>query len=122
MRALAVTLLLLASPRPATAGELYVLAINGGGDRLDNFASHLAHLGQLTQLLAAAGVPRDHLIVLASDGADPAPDLATREPDPENAWLLQGTSVEPLLRDSLSFENSVLPGIALRPATNHSLS
>jgi hypothetical protein len=72
--------------------------------------------------MRGAGVPRDHLVVLASDGADPAPDLATREPDPEHAWLLQGTSVEPLLRDSLAFENSLLPGIALRPATNRSLA
>jgi len=41
----------LAMATPATAettdGHLYVLAINGGGDKLDNFASHLGHLRQL---------------------------------------------------------------------------
>src|SRR5664279_703502 len=83
----------------AESSGLYVLAINGGGDKLDNFASHLAHLRQFTQLLAASGIPRDHITVLASDGSDPAPDLATRESEPENAWLLQGTRVDPLLRD-----------------------
>jgi hypothetical protein len=125
MRTLAITLALmvLASPVGAeTKGDLRVLAINGGGDRLENFASHLAHLHQLVDLLAAAGIPADHVTVLSSDGNDPTPDLATREPDPENAWLLQGTHVDPLLRDLTSYENSALPGVELRPATVASLS
>lgn len=116
-------LLLLAAPSvPAARGELYVLAINGGGDRLDNFASHLAHLHQLVALLGAAGVPKDHITVLASDGSNPAPDLATREPDPEHAWLLQGTHVDPLLRDLTTFASSSLPGVDLRPATSAGLA
>jgi len=106
----------------AEVAGLYVLAINGGGDKLDNFASHLAHLRQLTQLLAASGIPRDHITVLASDGNDPTPDLATRESEPENAWLLQGTRVDPLVRDLTTYEDSALPGIDLRPATVASLS
>jgi hypothetical protein len=108
--------------RAAGVGDLYVLAINGGGDKANNFASHLAHLRQFVDILATAGVPRDHLVVLASDGNNPAPDLATREPEPENAWLLQGTRIDPLLRDAAIYENSVLPGIDLRPATLASLS
>jgi hypothetical protein len=108
--------------RASETGGLYVLAINGGGDKLDNFASHLAHLRQLTQLLAASGIPRDHITVLASDGDNPAPDLATREPEPESAWLLQGTRVDALLRDLTTYEDSTLPGIDLRPATVASLS
>jgi hypothetical protein len=125
MRALflaAVPLMFAPAARAAEPSGLYVLAINGGGDKLDNFASHLAHLRQLTELLAASGIPRDHITVLASDGSNPAPDLATREPEPENAWLLQGTRVDPLLRDLTSYENSALPGIDLRPATVASLS
>ena len=125
MRALFFVAALLKLASAAQAAEpsgLYVLAINGGGDKLDNFASHLAHLRQLMQLLAASGVPRDHITVLASDGSDPAPDLATRETEPENAWLLQGTRVDPLLRDLTSYEDSALPGIVLRPATVASLS
>jgi len=106
----------------AEPSGLYVLAVNGGGDKLDNFASHLAHLRQLTQLLSTSGIPRDHITVLASDGSNPAPDLATREPEPENAWLLQGTRVDPLLRDLTTYEDSALTGIDLRPATVASLS
>jgi hypothetical protein len=125
MRALflaAVLLMLAPAAQAAEPSGLYVLAINGGGDKLDNFASHLAHLRQLTDLLAASGIPRDHITVLASDGSNPAPDLATREPEPENAWLLQGTRVDSLLRDLTTYEDSVLPGIDLRPATVASLS
>jgi hypothetical protein len=103
-------------------GDLRVLAINGGGDRTENFASHLAHLRQLVDVLAAAGIPADHVTVLASDGNVPAPDLATREPDPETAWLLQGTHVDPLLRDLTNYESSALPGVDLRPATVASLT
>ncbi len=119
----AVLLLMLApSARAVEPGELYVLAINGGGDKLDNFASHLAHLRQLLHLLATCGIARDHITVLASDGNNPAPDLATREPDPENAWLVQGTRLDSLLRDLTTFENSLLPGFDMRPATASSLS
>jgi hypothetical protein len=122
MRRLGPALAALALASPALAGDgLYVLAINGGGDRTDNFASHLEHLRQLVQLLSSTGIPRDHITVLSSDGDDPAPDLATREPDPPNAWLLQGTRLDPALRDLTSYQNSVLPGIDLRPATRASL-
>jgi len=107
-----------ASPARGQAPEsLYVLAINGGGDKADNFASHLGHLRQLVELLAAAGIPRDHVTVLSSDGSDPAPDLATREPDPENAWLLSGTRLASILRGMTRYENSILPGVTLHPAT-----
>ena len=120
---MALALLLAAAP-PGTRspGQLHVLAINGGGDRLDNFASHLAHLRQLLEVLSAAGVPRDRITVLASDGGDGAPDLATREPEPEHAWLLQGTPVDRWLRDLTTYESSTLPGVELRPATLASLA
>jgi hypothetical protein len=111
---------------PASHAEdgrgLFVVAINGGGDKQDNFASHLGHLQQLMHVLAAAGIPRDHITVLASDGSTAAPDLATREPEAENAWLLQGTQFDPILRDLTTFENSQLPGVDLRPATVASLT
>ena len=111
---------------PAVRAEdgrgLYVVAINGGGDKQDNFASHLGHLQQLMHVLGASGIPRDHITVLASDGSAAAPDLATREPEAENAWLLQGTQLDPILRDLTTFENSQLPGVDLRPATVASLT
>jgi hypothetical protein len=116
---------MMAMPAVATAqnqaGDLFVLAVNGGGDKQDNFASHLGHLKQLVELLHATGVPRDHITVLSSDGQDPTPDLATRDADPGNAWLLQGTRLDPILRDLTKYENSSLPGVDLRPATLASL-
>lgn len=124
MRAPLLAALCLMQAAPAQAGEaggLYVLAINGGGDKLDNFASHLAHLRQLADLLATAGIPRDHITVLASDGSNPAPDVASRESDPEFAGLLRGTRLETLADDLTTYENSTLAGLALRPATVSSL-
>jgi len=121
--ALALGLSLVASPAAAQdRGDLRVLAINGGGERMENYASHLAHLRQLVDLLTAAKIPADHITVLSSDGNAPAPDLATREPEPANAWLLQGTHVDPLLRDLTTYESSTLPGVDLRPATVTSLA
>jgi len=57
MRVLAIALGLSILPPAALAqkpGDLRVLAINGGGDRMENFASHLAHLRQLVDVLTAA--------------------------------------------------------------------
>jgi hypothetical protein len=120
---LAAAALAMATPALAESQDgLYVLAINGGGDKLDNFASHLGHLRQLIELLSAAGIARDHITVLSSDGADPGPDLATRKADPEDAWMLQGTRLDPILRDLTTYENSVLSGVDLRPATLASLA
>jgi hypothetical protein len=101
--------------------RLHVLMINGGGDRENNFASHLSHLHQLADVLERAHVPRDHVFILASDGSNPAPDLAVREPEPEGTWLLEGTAVGELLHHTTTFENSTLAGYSLRPATRAEL-
>jgi hypothetical protein len=106
---------------PVAPEGLHVLMINGGGDRENNFASHLSHLRQLAGLLERAQVPRDHVTVLASDGSNPAPDLAVRGPEPEGIWLLEGTALGDLLRHTTSFENSTLAGYSLRPATRAEL-
>ncbi|MGB8296261.1 MAG: PDZ domain-containing protein [Polyangia bacterium] len=106
---------------PMPPQRLHVLMINGGGDRENNFASHLSHLRQLADLLERAKVPREHIFVLASDGSNPAPDLAVREPEPEGTWLLEGTAVGELLHHTTSFENSTLAGYDLRPATRAEL-
>jgi hypothetical protein len=126
MRLLLLAPLLLAAvsaraAEPAAPERLHVLMINGGGDREDNFASHLSHLRQLAGLLERARVPRDHVTILASDGSDPAPDLAVRGPEPEGTWLLEGTAVGDLLRHFMDFENSTLAGYRLRPATRAEL-
>ena len=106
---------------PVPPQRLHVLMINGGGDRENNFASHLSHLRQLADALERAQIPRDHVTILASDGSSPAPDLAVREPDPEGTWLLEGTAVGELLHHTTSFENSTIAGYSLRPATRAEL-
>jgi hypothetical protein len=119
------SLLLAAAPlraaEPVAPEHLHVLMINGGGDRANNFASHLSHLRQFADLLARAQVPRVHVTVLASDGSNSAPDLAVRGPEPEGSWLLEGTAVGDLLRHTTGFENSTLAGYSLRPATRAEL-
>jgi hypothetical protein len=126
MRFLLVVSLVLAATssraaEPVAPQRLHVLMINGGGDRENNFASHLSHLRQFVDVLERAQVPRDHVTILASDGSNPAPDLAVREPDPEGTWLLEGTAVGELLHHTTSFENSTIAGYSLRPATRAEL-
>src|SRR5688500_2846245 len=66
----------------ARDGRLHALLVNGGGSPDDNFKSHLLHLREMQSLLATAGVSGERLTVLASDGADPRPDVAVRGPTP----------------------------------------
>src|SRR5438105_4593427 len=80
-----------AAEHPTSVERVHVLMINGGGDADDNFRSHVRHLEELSQLLRAGGVPAERITVLASDGDDPAPDVAVRESDPEGFWLVEGT-------------------------------
>ena len=121
MASLLLTFAPVRAAEPVAPERLYVLMINGGGGRENNFASHLSHLRQLADLLERARVPRDHVTILASDGSNPAPDLAVRAPEPEGSWLLEGTAVGDLLRHSTGFENSSLAGYILRPATRAEL-
>jgi len=125
MAALVVSLVLVAASaraaEPVAPDHLHVLAIDGGGDREDNFASHLSHLRQFAALIERARVPRDRVFILASDGSNPEPDLAVRAPEPEGTWLLEGTAVGDLLRHLTDFENSTLAGYSLRPATRAEL-
>src|SRR5688572_3396100 len=72
---------------------LHALLINGGGSAEDNFKSHLLHLREIQALLQGAGVADDRLVVHASDGDDPQPDVAVRGLDPDGLWLLEGTDL-----------------------------
>jgi hypothetical protein len=105
----------------AATARLHVLLINGGGEPAENFRSHVLHLEELTQLLGQVGVPPDRIGVLASDGAHPALDVARRGLDPDGFWLLEGTGLARWLEEPIAFENTRLPGLALRPATRASV-
>jgi thiol-disulfide isomerase/thioredoxin len=108
-------------PRPE-GGRLFALLVNGGGSAAQNYQSHLLHLRELLDLLTGRGLPRERIAVLSSDGDDPAADLAvratSRQPD---LWLLDGTDLEPVLREPVVLRNSEIPGWQTLPATRASL-
>lgn len=109
---------------PATTehARLHVLALNGGGTPAQNYQSHLLHVQQLHAMMERLGVAPERMTVLASDGADPGLDLATRDVQPEaDFWLLEGSRLEAPLRTPVVLANSVLAGTSLRPATRPEL-
>jgi thiol-disulfide isomerase/thioredoxin len=99
-----------------------VLMINGGGNRSINYQSHLLHLKQMNSLLLEAGLQASQITIMSADGSDPAADLAVREErTADDAWMLDGTDLENLLRAPMEFKNSKIDGVALLPATHESL-
>ncbi|HEX7668006.1 MAG TPA: thioredoxin-like domain-containing protein [Polyangiaceae bacterium] len=110
-----------AAPAPPPTTE--VLMLNGGGSPYINYQSHLLHLQSLRDLVLRAGVSPERLSVLASDGSDPAPDLATRDAQPEpDFWRLEGTRLEHRLEMPTTTIDSKLAGLTLAPATKASLT
>ncbi len=109
------------SPDTSEDGRLTAVLINGGGNKQSNFQSHLTHVRTLVGLLRDAGVPAEDIAVFASDGNDPAVDLATRsraEPGDE-CWLIP----EPLadhLRP-VEYVDSRLAEVPLLPASRAAL-
>lgn len=102
--------------------RIQALLINGGGRAARNYQSHFLHVRALVHLLVAQGIPKDDIAVFASDGADPKPDLAVRDREPEpGAWLIEdvwpGTVLDPRIR----YENSEIDGIPILPATRGAL-
>jgi thiol-disulfide isomerase/thioredoxin len=110
-----------APPVPKAATE--VLMINGGGKSTINYQSHLLHLEHMRRVVTQAGIPVDHISILASDGSDPGPDLATREKQPEaDFWRLRGTRLEYRLKMPTTMISSTLEGATLEPATKESVT
>jgi len=101
----------------------WALLISGGGRPAINYQSHLLHVRELIDLLIASGVPRKRIVVFASDGADPEPDLAVRDvqaaPD---FWLIDGLRIAQELKPKLRYENSEISGMSVRPATREALN
>lgn len=81
-RFLAVPLLAACTTAPSS-GRWRAMLVNGGGSDEVNYASHRDHLDLYTDALMARGWSRDQIQVLASDGADPTPDLVSvaKKPD-----------------------------------------
>lgn len=102
--------------------HFHVLMINGGSTPPQNYQSHLLHVRHLVDVLLAAGVPRGQITIFSADGPDPQPDVAVRETQPEPGfWLLAGTPLEYVLRTPITYVDSSVPGMELKPATRAEL-
>ena len=120
----ATALMALAAAFPAAAADalprVEALLVNGGDRAESNYLSHLHHLQDMVALLRQRGVPGDRIHVFSADGADPAPDLATREPAPEHFWLLEGTDAGQRLRPA-SIVDTRWSDVPLQPARKDAL-
>ena len=105
-----------------TSPRLQVVLLNGGGQPAINFYSHLLHVKLLSAALRRAGLSPTDIAIFSADGADPKADFAVRELQPEaDFWLLRGTRLERPLRTPIRYENSVMDGFTLQPATRAAL-
>lgn len=100
-----------APPPPAT----YALMINGGGAPRTNYLSHLHHLQDMAAELASRGIPPERIDIFSADGENEKDDLATREPETPDRWLIEATSTGSLLT-SPDLTNTVWEGVKLKPA------
>ncbi len=110
------------SAPPLPPAHVHVLMINGGGSPAINYQSHLLHVRELAKLLTGAGIAHDRISVFSGDGADPAQDLAVRDREREASfWLLDGTPVGQTLQIPVTYQNSAVEGLTLKPATKSSI-
>ncbi len=98
------------------------MLINGGSNKARNYQSHLLHVRELVGVLLGAGLDKRDIAVFASDGPDPAPDLAVRDLQPERRfWLIEGLSAGARLSTKVRYVSSELPELPLRPAKKSTL-
>lgn len=115
-----------AAPAPADAradvSRWHVLLVNGGGTPSINHETHLAQLRAMREALLEAGVPEVRITLLSGDGADPAPDLAARDPAPgDHHWLLRGSRQDRALGPPRVLRSSEIPGAKLGVASKAEL-
>ncbi len=111
----AATALALAAPPPPPPPATYALLINGGGSPRMNYLSHLHHLQDMAAQLRGRGIPPERIDVFSADGEDPKADLAARELEPPNRWLIEGTPTGSALTQP-DLTNTVWEGVKIRPA------
>ena len=103
-------------------GRVHAVLINGGGNRAGNYYSHYVHLQKMLGVLDVAGVPPANVDIFASDGDDPAADLAKREVRPEGeGWLLEGTRLAGSLSEPIEYVDTELPGRTVHAATRRDI-
>jgi thiol-disulfide isomerase/thioredoxin len=104
-----------AAPPPPPPPATYALLINGGGSPRVNYLSHLHHLQDMTAALRSRGIPPERIDVFSADGEDEKLDLAAREPEPKERWLIEGTQPGSALTQP-DLTNTQWEGVKLRPA------
>jgi thiol-disulfide isomerase/thioredoxin len=109
--AAAVAMAVSAPPPSAT----YALLINGGASPGQNYLSHFHHLQDMAAALRNRGIPPERIDVFSADGEDPKADLAVREPEPADRWLIESTAVGRALTQP-DLTNTKWEGVKLRPA------
>lgn len=109
------------SPPRVDPAHVFALLINGGGNPDSNYSSHVRHLERMLATLDAAGVPRAHVSVFASDGSNPADDVASRSAEPESFGWLEDTRLGERLRPPLELSSTTLPNVTVAPATRAQL-
>ncbi|MCC6847725.1 MAG: redoxin domain-containing protein [Deltaproteobacteria bacterium] len=106
---------------PPAPGRLHALLLNGGGRKEINYRSHLHHIRRAWELLRAGGVPAGNIAVFSADGADPAPDLATRETDDARGFWVLPQWTQNALRAPITYVDSTIAGVTLLRATKDAL-
>jgi thiol-disulfide isomerase/thioredoxin len=108
---------------PVDVRRFHALLINGGGSPTQNYQSHHLHVATLVDQLRGGGLPADHIALFASDGTDPAADMAVRDKQPEaNFWMLRGTPLEEPLRTPVTRVDAKQAGVTAAPATKAALT
>jgi hypothetical protein len=103
--------------RPRESATWYVL-VNGGASAQKNYLSHVEHVRQFLDLLQSKRVDESRIAVFASDGTDPAPDVAVL--DAENVkgdWLIERLFVDRPLKPEIYLRDAVIAGAPRYPAT-----
>jgi thiol-disulfide isomerase/thioredoxin len=106
---------------PPAPGHLFAVLLNGGARKEINYQSHLHHIRRAYALLRDQGVPAANITVFSADGADPAPDLATRETDDVTGFWILPQWAQNALRAPITYVDSTVDGVALRPAKQETL-
>lgn len=106
---------------PPAPGRLHALLLNGGARKEVNYQSHLHHIREAFALLRRDGVPPANITVFSADGADPAPDLATREHDDVPGFWVLPQWTQNALRAPITYVDSTVDGVTLLAATKDAL-
>jgi hypothetical protein len=110
-----------AEPTVRDAGTTWAVLINGGGSPARNYQSHLLHLRRMHRLMIEGGLLANNIFVFASDGADPAPDLAVIDSTDDDWWLLGAAPLARKFAPQTELVNSTVEGVEVRPATKREL-